>query len=78
VGYRGFSPGARGESSLGRIPCDCAGSTSGCLVLEGRAVTSDDEGCFMNGNRVYYAWLYEDADRDDDTDLPTYVRPELP
>jgi hypothetical protein len=39
-------------------------------------VTSDDEGCGDNSNRVYYAAVHEENARDDDPNLTTYVRPE--
>jgi len=44
--------------------------------LRGMDVDSDDEGCGTDSNNVYYAILWEDNARNDDTDLSTYVRPE--
>lgn len=46
------------------------------LRITGDNVTSDGEGCGSNANRVYYAWMYEENDRDDGGTLTTYVRPE--
>ncbi len=46
------------------------------LRLSGRDVTSDLEGCGTDGTRVYWAWVFEDQDRDTGTDLDDQVRPE--
>lgn len=35
------------------------------LRLYGYRVTSDNIGCGTDSIRTYYAWLYEDSDRDD-------------
>lgn len=44
------------------------------LRLIGRDVTDDKTGCGTDSMRVYYAFYYEDTDRDDDTDLANWVR----
>jgi hypothetical protein len=46
------------------------------LRIYGADVTSDNEGCGTDSNRVFYALLWEDNARDDDSTLTTYVRPE--
>jgi len=47
------------------------------LQITGRDVTSDAEGCGVDSTRVYFAWLYEDQDRDTGTSLDTQIRPEV-
>ena len=53
-------------------------STSGDLSLKivGENVTSDDEGCGTNSNRVYVAYLFEDSDRDDSDGPGCEILPE--
>ena len=46
------------------------------LQITGRDGTSDSEGCGTDGTRVYYAWMYEEQDRDTGTDLDDLIRPE--
>lgn len=43
--------------------------------FSGDDVTSDGEGCGTDSMRVYYAWFYEDSDREAAEALP-YIRPE--
>jgi len=35
------------------------------LIIKGKDVTADEEGCGMNKMKVYYAYYWEDSDRDD-------------
>lgn len=42
----------------------------------GAGVTSDNEGCEQNSNRVYYAVSWEDNSRDDDPLMQVFIRPE--
>ena len=35
------------------------------VEISGTSVTSDFSGCGFNSQRVYYAFFYEDSDRDD-------------
>lgn len=44
--------------------------------LSGRSVSGSDEGCGTDANKVYWALLWEDNARDDDSTLTTYTRPE--
>lgn len=46
------------------------------LRVTGVDVTSDVEGCGTDSTLIYYAWMYEDQDRDTNTDLDDQVRPE--
>lgn len=46
------------------------------LKITGNDVTSDSEGCGTNSTRVYWAYLFEDQDRDTGTDLDDQIRPE--
>jgi hypothetical protein len=46
------------------------------IAIRGKTVVSDNEGCGTNSNRVYYAFYWEDNERDDGNDVDTYVRPE--
>ena len=46
------------------------------LEISGQNITSNGEGCGDVSNRVYYAGVWEENDRDDDTTLSTFVRPE--
>lgn len=46
------------------------------LQLSGSDVTQDNGGCGSNSVKVYWAWIVEDNDRDDDTNLADTVRPE--
>jgi hypothetical protein len=45
------------------------------IRFSGDDVTSDGEGCGTDSMRVYYAWFYEDSDREAAEALP-YIRPE--
>ena len=55
---------------------DAVGGKPWRLRISGVAVNSDNEGCGTDANRVYYAIVFEDNARDDDTTLSTFVRPE--
>jgi len=46
------------------------------LKITGSDVTSDIEGCGTDSTKVYWAYLFEDQDRDTGTDLDDQVRPE--
>ena len=46
------------------------------LQPSGTSVTQDSGGCGTNSARVYFAWLVEDNDRDDDANRTATVRPE--
>ncbi len=47
------------------------------LQLSGTDVTQDNGGCGTNSVMVYWAWIVEDNDRDDDANLTATVRPEF-
>ena len=44
------------------------------LRIEGRDVTTDNIGCGSDSMKVYYAFYFEDSDRDDDANLSNWVR----
>ncbi|NOY25171.1 MAG: hypothetical protein GXP62_04785 [Oligoflexia bacterium] len=46
------------------------------LKITGSDVTSDVEGCGTDSTRVYWAYLFEDQDRDTGTNLDDQIRPE--
>jgi hypothetical protein len=68
------------EDNKQRVFYDSVASPPGSgewrLRITGADVSSDGEGCGTNSNRVHWAVLFEENDRDDDATLNTYVRPE--
>ena len=46
------------------------------LRIKGRWIQGETDGCGTDANRVFFAVIAEENDRDDDVDLTTYVRPE--
>lgn len=46
------------------------------LRVTGVDVSSDVEGCGTDSMLIYHAWMYEDQDRDTNTDRDDQIRPE--
>ena len=65
------------ENNMLRVYYSDVGAWELRLQLSGTSVTQDSGGCGTNSVRVYFAWLVEDNDRDDDANLAATVRPEF-